>query len=93
VKTKLLFNNCAENPINMNYLHFLMPSLQRLFNIKVELIDESGNRYTPYEIPEIEYLSRFQNKCVVNKVYQKMVADKKSGVIEVYQDKIIVKES
>jgi len=77
----------------MNYFHFLMPSFQRLFNIKVELIDETGNRYNPFEIPEIEYLSRFQNKCVVNKVYQKMIADKKSGTIEVYQDKIIVKEN
>ena len=89
----LLLSVCADKSNNMNYIHFLMPSLQRLFNIKVELIDESGNRYNPYEIPEIEYLSRFQNKCVVNKVYQKMIADKKSGTIEVYQDRIIVKEN
>jgi len=62
-------------------------------NIKIRLIDESGNHVNPAQINEIDYLSRFINKCVVNKVYQKMIADKRSGVIEVYQDKVVVKEN
>jgi hypothetical protein len=41
----------------------------------------------------VDYLSRFQNKCVVNKVYHQMLADKRSGIIEVYQDKIVVKDN
>lgn len=62
-------------------------------NIKIRLIDESGNFIDPLQIKEVDYLSRFINKCVVNKVFQKMVADKRSGVIEVYQDKVLVKEN
>jgi hypothetical protein len=62
-------------------------------NIKIRLIDESGNLIDPLHIKEVDYLSRFQNKCVVNKVYNQMLADNRSGVIEVYQDKIVVKEN
>lgn len=62
-------------------------------NIKIRLIDESGNFIDPLQIKEVDYLSRFINKCVVNKVFQKMIADKRSGVIEVYQDKVLVKEN
>ena len=62
-------------------------------NIKIRLIDEHGNFIDPLQINEVDYLARFQNKCVVNKVYNQMLADKRSGVIEVYQDKIVVKEN
>ena len=62
-------------------------------NIKILLIDEQGKNVDPLQIKEVDYLSRFINKCVVNKVYQKMIADKRSGVIEVYQDKVLVKEN
>jgi len=61
--------------------------------IKVELVDENGNHIDPRQVKEVEYLSKFQNKCVVNKVYSQMIADQRSGVIEVYQDKIVVKEN
>lgn len=61
-------------------------------NIKIRLIDEHGNFIDPLLLKEADYLSRFQNKCVVNKVYHQMLADKRSGVIEVYQDKVIVRE-
>jgi hypothetical protein len=61
-------------------------------NIKIRLIDEQGNFIDPLQLKEVDYLSRFQNKCVVNKVFHQMLADKRSGVIEVYQDKVIVKE-
>ncbi|HMI60913.1 MAG TPA: hypothetical protein VK518_08395 [Puia sp.] len=62
-------------------------------NIKIRLIDETGNFIDPLQIKEVDYLARFQNKAVVNKVYHQMLADKRSGVIEVYQDKIVVKEN
>ncbi len=62
-------------------------------NIKIRLIDEAGNFIDPLHIKEVDYLSRFQNKCVVNKVYNQMLADNRSGVIEVYSDKIIVKDN
>jgi len=62
-------------------------------NIKIRLIDESGNRIDPFQINEVDYLSRFINKCVVNKVFQKMMADNRSGVIEVYNDKVVVKDN
>ena len=62
-------------------------------NIKIRLIDEHGNFIDPLLLQEADYLSRFQNKCVVNKVYHQMLADKRSGVIEVYQDKVIVREN
>jgi len=62
-------------------------------NIRIELVDEKGNHVDPNHIKEVEYLSRFQNKCVVNKVYHQMVAAQRSGTILVYQDKIEVKES
>jgi hypothetical protein len=62
-------------------------------NIKIRLIDESGNRIDPLQLKEIDYLSRFQNKCVVNKVYSQMLADNRSGIIEVYQDKVVIKEN
>jgi hypothetical protein len=62
-------------------------------NIKIRLIDEGGNLIDPLQLNEIDYLSRFQNKCVVNKVYHQMLADNRSGIIEVYQDKIVVKDN
>lgn len=62
-------------------------------NIKIRCIDESGNSVDPGNLKEVDYLARFQNKCVVNKVYHQMVADNRSGTIEVYQDKIVVKEN
>ena len=63
------------------------------YNIKVELVDEMGNHIDPRQVKEVEYLSKFQNKCVVNKVYLQMIADQRSGVIEVYHDKIVVKDN
>jgi hypothetical protein len=62
-------------------------------NIKIHLIDEQGNFIDPLQLKEVDYLSRFQNKCVVNKVYHQMLADNRSGVIEVYQDKVLIKEN
>lgn len=62
-------------------------------NIKIRLIDENGNFIDPLQLNEVDYLSRFQNKCVVNKVYHEMLADNRSGVIEVYQDKVVVREN
>jgi len=62
-------------------------------NIRIELVDERGNHLDPNHLTPVEYLSRFLNKCVVNKVYQKLVAAGRSGTILVYQDKIEVKES
>jgi len=62
-------------------------------NIRIELVDETGNHINPNHVSPVEYLSRFLNKCVVNKVYQKMVAAGRSGTILVYQDKIEVKEA
>jgi hypothetical protein len=62
-------------------------------NIQIRLIDESGNFIDPLQIKEVDYLSRFQNKCVVNKVFHQMLADNRSGIIEVYQDKIIIKDN
>ncbi|HTI93769.1 MAG TPA: hypothetical protein VL727_24415 [Puia sp.] len=62
-------------------------------NIKIRLIDEKGNFIDPLQIKEVDYLARFQNKAVVNKVYHQMLADNRSGVIEVYQDKIVVREN
>jgi hypothetical protein len=62
-------------------------------NIKIRLIDENGNFIDPLQLKEVDYLSRFQNKCVVNKVYHEMLADNRSGVIEVYQDKVVVREN
>ena len=62
-------------------------------NIKIRLIDESGNLIDPMQLKEVDYLSRFQNKCVVNKVYHQMLADNRSGIIEVYHDKIVVRDN
>jgi hypothetical protein len=62
-------------------------------NIQIRLIDESGNFIDPLQIKEVDYLSRFQNKAVVNKVYHQMLADNRSGIIEVYQDKIVIKDN
>ena len=62
-------------------------------NIRVEWIDESGNQVDPRQLNEVDYMARFLNKCVVNKVYSEMIADRRSGIIEVYQDKIVVKEN
>jgi hypothetical protein len=62
-------------------------------NIKIRLIDENGKFIDPLQLKEVDYLSRFQNKCVVNKIYNQMLADKRSGVIEVYQDKVVVRDN
>ncbi len=62
-------------------------------NIQIQCVDELGNHINPNHISPAEYLSRFLNKCVVNKVYQKMLAAGRSGTILVYQDKIEVKEA
>jgi len=62
-------------------------------DIRITLIDEKGNYVNPDQLKEVDYMARFQHKSVVNKVYLKMVEDKRSGIIEVYQDKIIVKEN
>lgn len=61
-------------------------------NIKIRLIDEHGNFIDPLQLKEVDYLARFMNKCVVSKVYRQMLADNRSGVIEVYQDRVIVKD-
>jgi len=61
-------------------------------NIRVRLIDEFGNHIDPRSLREIDYLARFQNRAVVGKIYNEMVADKRTGTIEVYQDKVVVKE-
>jgi hypothetical protein len=62
-------------------------------NIKIRLIDESGNLIDPLQLKEVDYLARFQNKCVVHKVYHQMLADNRSGVIEVYQDRVVVRDN
>ena len=62
-------------------------------NIKVELVDELGNRLDPQQVKPLDYLSRFLNKCVVNKIFNQMVADRRSGTIEVYQDKVVIREN
>jgi hypothetical protein len=62
-------------------------------NIKIRLIDEHGNFIDPRHLKEVDYLSRFQNKCVVSKVFHQMMADNRSGVIEVYHDRVVVKDN
>jgi hypothetical protein len=62
-------------------------------NIRIELVDETGKYVDPLQLKEVDYLSRFQNKSVVKKVYHQMVSDNRSGIIEVYQDKIVIKEN
>jgi hypothetical protein len=61
--------------------------------IKIRLVDESGNSLDPHQVNEVDYLSRFINKCVVNKVLQRMLASNQKGVIEVYNDKVLVKDN
>jgi len=61
-------------------------------DIRIELVDERGNHINPNHVSPVEYLARFLNKCVVNKVYQKMVAAGKSGTILVYNDRLEVRE-
>ena len=77
----------------MSNLHLRLQDTGASFGIRIELVDEKGNRLDPREISPLDYLSRFLNKCVVNKVYRDMIARKKTGTIEVYQDKIVVKEN
>jgi hypothetical protein len=62
-------------------------------NIRIRLVDETGKSVDPLQIRAVDYLSRFMNICVVNKVFAQMMADKRSGVIEVYQDRIVVREN
>ena len=73
------------------YAHMQFLSLPG--NLKIELVDELGNHFDPREVKEVDYLAKFLNKCVVNKVCKEMIAKKRAGTIEVYQDKIIVKEN
>ena len=61
-------------------------------NIRIELVDERGKHINPSHVSPVEYLARFLNKCVVNKVYQKMAAAGKSGTILVYNDRLEVRE-
>jgi hypothetical protein len=76
----------------LNLLSFgQLPSMPH--NIRIHLIDEAGNHIDPRHLKEVDYLARFQNKAVVNKVYSQMVADQRSGIIEVYQDKVVVKDN
>lgn len=82
-----------QNPIFMMNVHALAQFPQLPLNIEIKLVDESGNRFNPNEVKEVDYLSKFQNKCVVNKVCREMIAGKKAGIIEVYQDKIVIKEN
>ena len=77
----------------MSNLHLRLQDTGASFGIRIELVDEKGNRLDPREISPLDYLSRFLNQCVVNKVYRDMIARKKTGTIEVYQDKIVVKEN
>ena len=77
----------------MIYLQSVTQFSHLPLNIKIQLVDESGKRLDPKEVKNLEYLSRFQNKCVVNKVCRNMIAERKTGTIEVYQDKIIVMEN
>ena len=62
-------------------------------NLRIELVDESGIHYEPNQVREVDYLAKFLNKCVVNKICREMIAGNKAGVIEVYQDKVVVKEN
>jgi hypothetical protein len=78
---------------NVNAFWQSTPTSSSPFNIRIELVDEQGNYVDPHHLKEVEYLSRFQNKCVVNKVFHQMIADQRSGTIEVYQDRIVVKEN
>jgi hypothetical protein len=77
----------------MMNVHTYWQASNQASNIRIELIDEQGNRCDPHHINEVDYLSRFQNKAVVNKVYSKMIADNRTGTIEVYQDKILIREN
>jgi len=77
--------------MNSLYAHMQFPPLP--VNIRIELVDELGNHLDPKEIKEVDYLSKFLNKCVVYKVCRDMIARKKGGIIEIYQDKIIFKEN
>jgi hypothetical protein len=74
-------------------LHMPSQSPHLQSNIRIELVDETGKYVDPLQLKEVDYLSRFQNKSVVRKVYSQMVSDNKSGIIEVYQDKIVIKEN
>jgi len=78
---------------NLNPIWQSTQSAQPPFDIRIKLVDELGNHVDPHHLKEVEYLSRFQNKCVVNKVYHQMIAEQRSGIIEVYQDKIVVKDN
>jgi hypothetical protein len=77
----------------MTNLQLRLQDTSAPLGIRIELVDESGNHLDPREITPLDYLSRFLHKCVVNKVYRDMIARKKTGTIEVYQDKIIIKEN
>jgi hypothetical protein len=77
----------------MFFVNTFSPGAHLPMNIKIRCIDETGNPVDPLHLNEVDYLSRFQNKCVVNKVYNQMVADNRSGIIEVYQDRIVVKDN
>jgi hypothetical protein len=76
--------------LNSNILPRLMQLPQ---NIKIEWIDESGNSIDANQLNEVEYLSRFLNKWVVKKICTNMIADQRSGTIQVFHDKILVQEN
>lgn len=88
-----VIHSLHQNPISMLNVHSLRQQPSFPLNIRIQWIDERGNHVNPDELKAVDYLSRFQNKCVVNKVYSQMIADQRSGTIEVYQDKIVVKEN
>jgi len=77
----------------MIYLQTITQFALLPLSIKIQLVDESGQRLDPKEVKSLEYLSKFQNKCVVNKICRDMIADRKTGTIEVYQDKVVIKEN
>lgn len=62
-------------------------------NIQIEWIDESGNSIDANQLNEVEYLSRFLNKWVVKKFCTNMIADRRSGTIQVFHDRIQLLEN
>jgi hypothetical protein len=86
-------NKLSQNPISMFQLNSFWQSLQATLNIRVRLVDEFGNHIDPLQMREVDYLSRFPHKSVVSKVLRQMVADHRTGTVEIHQDRIEVKEN
>ncbi|MDR3714983.1 MAG: hypothetical protein P4L51_19390 [Puia sp.] len=76
--------------LNSNILPRFMQLPQ---DIKIEWIDESGNSIDANQLNEVEYLSRFLNKWVVRKICTNMIADRRSGTIRVYHDRVQIQEN